>query len=311
MSEVSVVIPTRNRSRFLAETIESARAAGSNVEVIVVDDASDDDTPRVCEQIPGIRYLRFDKRQGQAIARSAGVLASSREFVAFLDDDDLRLPGTIDLQLQALKEAPEAALIYGRVVYGDTQRRLPTGNVLPLQCPQGDVFWELLTGNFILMNSVVARRACVIESGLFRTGFEGTEDWALWIKMSEQFQFRAIEDVVAIYRFGSPSSAQLTSDRVLSFREALKAQEFGLQLDRARAASAAERARVRRSLRGLIYDVLVYEAGGALADGDKVRARDYLNYAMSLYPFRARAFWWTLRCLLQRPQARVIKPADA
>ncbi|HVS81615.1 MAG TPA: glycosyltransferase family 2 protein [Pyrinomonadaceae bacterium] len=309
MPEVSFIIPTHNRAALLAETVDSAQRAGRDVEVIIVDDGSTDNTAEVCAKLPGIRYLRFDRNRGQAAARNAGILESSAEFIAFLDDDDLRLPGTIDLQVQVLKAAPEAALVYGRVLGGDSRRRLPTGQILPAHCPQGDVFWELLAANFILINSVVARRRNLVESGLFRSDLNGAEDWELWLRLSARAPFNAVEEVVALYRFGNPSSGQVTSDRVDSFRAALRTQEVALQSDRARAASAGRRRKIRRRFCDLTYDVLVYEAAGALAEGDKRRARAHLRFALSLYPFRAPAFWWMLRCLFVRPDGGVPKAA--
>lgn len=300
MPRVSVVIPTHNRAALLAETVESARRAGRDLEVIVVDDASTDETPEVCAGLPGVRYLRFERNRGPAEARNAGILESSGEFIAFLDDDDLRLPGTIDSQARVLEAAPEAALVYGRVLVGDPRRRLPTGQVVPARCPQGDVFWELLATNFIQVPSVLARRRSLVEAGLFNPDIRGVEDWDMWLRLSEHSPFRAVEEVVAVYRAGNPSSGQFTSDRVYMYREMLRLQEAAMQSDRARAAPPAKRKKIRRRLRGLAYDVLVYEAAVALAGGDSRGARARLRLALRLRPFHAPAFWWLLRYLFAR-----------
>src|SRR5258708_2921989 len=93
MPDVSVIIPTHNRPHILPRAVESARNAGRNVELIVVDDASTDDTAKICRALQGIKYIRLEQNQGVAGARNVGLLASSSEYIAFLDDDDLRLPG--------------------------------------------------------------------------------------------------------------------------------------------------------------------------------------------------------------------------
>jgi glycosyltransferase involved in cell wall biosynthesis len=302
VSEVSIVIPTYNRAGLLPQTVESALRSGRNVEVIVVDNGSTDNTAQVCSKLPGIRYLRLDPNRGPAEARNAGILESSAEFIAFLDDDDLRLPDTIDMQLKVLKTEPEAALVYGRVLVGDTRRRVPTGQVLPDRCPQGDVFWELLSANFILINSVVARRKSLIEAGLFRSALNGAEDWDLWLRMSEKSPFKAVDEVVAIYRTGDSTSGQCTSNHVSSFRMVLAVQKIILQSSRARAATLAQRRNTRRRLRDLTYKVLVYEATVALSEHDKQTARENLRFALSLYPFRSPAVWWLLRSLFVRPE---------
>jgi glycosyltransferase involved in cell wall biosynthesis len=74
MAEVSFLIATRNRAPLLAEAVESVRREGSDVEVIVVDDASTDATPEVCKKLSGIRYLRLDSHRGTAEARNVGLL---------------------------------------------------------------------------------------------------------------------------------------------------------------------------------------------------------------------------------------------
>src|SRR5258708_760698 len=107
MPSASIVIPTYNRPQLLRSAVESARAAGTDVEIIVVDDASTDETASVCRELSDIKYIRLERNQGVAGARNVGILASSSEFIAFLDDDDLRLPGSLDLQTAALAAAPE------------------------------------------------------------------------------------------------------------------------------------------------------------------------------------------------------------
>ena len=87
MPTASIIIPTYNRPQLLPRAVESARAAGTDVEIIVVDDASKDETASVCRELSGIRYIRLEHNQGVAGARNVGILASSSGYIAFLDDD--------------------------------------------------------------------------------------------------------------------------------------------------------------------------------------------------------------------------------
>src|SRR5688500_8141574 len=93
---VSVVIPTRDRMHLLAQAITSAKAAGTDVEIIVVDDHSKDDTARLCHEDELVRYVPLEEARGAAAARNAGIQAARGRYIAFLDDDDLRLPGSLD-----------------------------------------------------------------------------------------------------------------------------------------------------------------------------------------------------------------------
>jgi glycosyltransferase involved in cell wall biosynthesis len=98
MPGISVIIPTHRRPHLLPRAVESTLAAAADVEVVVVDDASTDETSQVCQAVKGIRYIRLEHNQGMAGARNVGILASSAEYIALLDDNDVRLPGCLDLQ---------------------------------------------------------------------------------------------------------------------------------------------------------------------------------------------------------------------
>ncbi|MDT5263311.1 MAG: hypothetical protein QOC61_2315 [Acidobacteriota bacterium] len=118
MPRVSIIIATYNRPHLLTRAVESARKAGSDVEIVVVDDASTAETSEVCRSLPGIRYVRVERNQRLGGARNLGILASRGEFITFLDDDVL-LPGSLDAQAEALASAPEAGFIYGQAILGD------------------------------------------------------------------------------------------------------------------------------------------------------------------------------------------------
>jgi glycosyltransferase involved in cell wall biosynthesis len=304
MPEVSVIIPTYNRASLLPQTVESARRAGTDLEVIVVDDASTDETPRICRQLEHIKYIRLEQNSGTSHARNTGIRASAGEYIAFLDDDDLRLPGTLDLQLSILKADPSAAFVYGRVHLGDPRFCLPTGRMAPEECPSGDIYWKLLEGNFVQLSSVVARRECLLEVGLFNTELEMLEDYEMWIRLAERYAVRAIGQPVAIYRGRSESSGQKTSDRARLDRNHKKMHAELLRSPRARAASWLRRKRTHRRHLTLIYYSLVSDAASALVNGDVASARDYLNAAIRMCPLHVKAHaslvWLLVGNLLQK-----------
>ena len=132
MPKVSVIIPSFNRPHLLARCVESVRQAGPDIEVVVVDDASSDGTAKVCRALQNINYVRLDRNQGVAGARNAGLLASSGDYIGFLDDDDLRLPDSIAHQLALLEAAPEAGFVAGgcclaiRIASPPEEWRFPT-----------------------------------------------------------------------------------------------------------------------------------------------------------------------------------------
>ena len=111
---LSVVIPTRNRAQLLCEAVESAlNQRHGQVEVIVVDDASSDNTADVIAARFGSRFqfVRHEERRGAGAARNTGIRIAHGHLVSFLDDDDLWLPGKLDAEISVLEQFPEAKAV--------------------------------------------------------------------------------------------------------------------------------------------------------------------------------------------------------
>jgi glycosyltransferase involved in cell wall biosynthesis len=115
---VSTVIPVYNRPEMLREAVASVLAQSHRpIEVIIVDDGSTDDTPRVAEELvrthPGeIVFLR-KSNSGPGPSREMGRQAARGEFLQYLDSDDLLRPRKFELQVQALRDQPESGAAYG------------------------------------------------------------------------------------------------------------------------------------------------------------------------------------------------------
>ena len=289
MPSISAIITTYNRAELLRRAIESAMKAASDLEVIVVDDCSGDETPEVCAQIDGIRYVRLSRNQGLANARNVGIAECSAEFIAFLDDDDLRLPGSLDKQLRVLEANDSAAFCYGQALIGEARRQLPTGEIYPLECPQGDIFWELLEDNFIPMPSVLARKSCLIAQGCFNAGLTLIEDWDMWLRLSEHFVVAAVTEPVAIHRKATAKSNQMCSNSVELCKQALRVQQLALDRSRARSASRTKCRSARRKFQNRAYEILMTEATNSIHEGDNRSARASLLGAFRLRPFRTLA----------------------
>jgi len=117
-TSVSVIIPARNAARYIRQAIESVLKqregeADPNLDVIVVDNASTDDTGDCVQRCFGskVRVLN-EPKPGAACARNAGIAAASAPLLAFLDADDLWLPGKLDEQVAVLATHPEVSLVF-------------------------------------------------------------------------------------------------------------------------------------------------------------------------------------------------------
>lgn len=284
MAKVSLIIPTFCRPHLLQRCVESAHKAGSDVEVIVVDDASTDETASVCQTLRDIKYVRLDSNRGVAGARNEGVRASTGEYIGFLDDDDLRLPNSIDAQVSLLEVNPSAGMVYGRALYGDEQCR-PKGGVYPDECPQGDIFWELMEWNFIPCLSVVFRRACLERVGMLDESGAGVDDWDLWVRFSELYPIVATEQEVAIWRQPTPTSKQFSFRADRMHRRAYRLhRDKWLRLQRAMEAPAEIRSQAARAFADRATQQMISAAAARMRVG---RAIDAIRLGLEvarLYP---------------------------
>jgi glycosyltransferase involved in cell wall biosynthesis len=268
MSLTSIIITTHNRPHLLRRAVESARAAGTNIEVIVVDDASSDETGSLCSTLSWIKYVRVERNQRVAGARNVGLLASCGEYVTFLDDDDLRLPNSVDEQVKLLEADKHAGLIYGQAILGD-QSGKPTNQIYPLVCPQRDAFWNLLGQNFIPCGSAVFRRSCLNCVGLLDNSLPGLDDWDLWIRIAELYPIIALEKPVMIWRRSTPVSGQGTSHAAYIVSQAVRQfRQWWMKLPRAANAPPKMRRVAWQRFSANMAAHLVWEAMRSLRLGD-------------------------------------------
>ena len=280
----SIIITTRNRPHLLPRAVKSAQASGTNVEVVVVDDASSDETAEVCKGLSGINYVRIEHNQRVAGARNIGLIASQGEYLSFLDDDDTRVADSLDAQIEALERDPQAGLIYGRAILGN-QDGTPTTRSYPQECPGGDVFWRLLSRNFIPCGSAVFRRSCLARVGLLDESIPGFDDWDLWLRIAETHPVLSAETPIIIWRRSTPVSGQGTSDAAgLVSRCVQKFRRSWMNLPRATAAERATRKAVWREFSENMAEHLIWESARALRFGDLRQPLRSLPIIVRLHP---------------------------
>jgi hypothetical protein len=287
MPSASIIIPTHNRPHLLPRAVESARAAGADVEIIVVDDASIDETASVCRELAGIKYIRLERNQGVAGARNVGTMASSSEFIAFLDDDDLRLPGSLDLQTEALIANPEIGFVCGAMLFADQDYHL-TGEISSPRHAGGDVFWQLLELDFPVMPlCVVIRKDCFLRVGLLNRRLQGIDDWDMLVRIAELYPVMVLEQPVGIYRQPTPLSGQGSSAQASQLHDAVRHQLQLFRLPRVMSAPRLRRRDARRRTVNRVADTLLWNAAGRLPERAYGFAAANVFTALRLNPLRA------------------------
>ena len=282
--KASIIITTHNRPHLLPRAVESAQTSGTDIEIIVVDDASSDETADVCKDLSGIDYVRVEHNQGVAGARNIGLVASRGEYLSFLDDDDTRLANSLDAQIEALEREPQAGLIYGRAIWGD-QEGTPGSRSYPSECPSGDVFWKLLGSNFIPCGSAVFRRSCLARVGLLDDGIPGLDDWDLWVRIAEIYPILSAEAPIIIWRRSTPVSGQGTSQPAgLVSMSMQKFRGCWMNLPRAAGAARKTRSAVWREFSENMAEHLIWESVRALRCGELRQPLKNVSILLWLHP---------------------------
>jgi glycosyltransferase involved in cell wall biosynthesis len=272
---VSAVVTTYNYARFLPDALDSVLGqTHRNLEVVVIDDGSTDDTEAVVRRYAerGVRYVRRP-HGGAGPARNAGLAVTSAPLVAFLDADDAWLPDRVAAGVAHLTRHPELALVAAHAFACDEQMR-PTTIVPAATRERGRMLEELLVDNVVLNpSSVLLRRSALEAAGGFSEIPFG-EDWDTWIEIAKRYPIGFIDRPLALVRrhAGSVSPRRL---RVEATRAIVEPHLQGYR-------PAWKRPLLRR--RGL--SVAHFHAGlSGVKAGDRRAARRHALTAMALDPF--------------------------
>jgi glycosyltransferase involved in cell wall biosynthesis len=203
---VSIVIPAHDHARFLPGTLESALAQTvRDVEVIVVDDGSSDGTPELAPQYADrVTWVR-QPRRGPAAARNAGLALARGTYVNFLDADDSLTPDAVERRLDVLARDAQLGWVYSDLWVTDADGRV-TGLASELlryrgRRLSGDIFAELLLGDFIPIHAVLVRRAVLDAVGLFDESLtRSAEDWDLWLRVARRYPVAYLDATLGYYR---------------------------------------------------------------------------------------------------------------
>jgi glycosyltransferase involved in cell wall biosynthesis len=198
---VSVVIATYNMARFLPLALRSALDQSyENIEVLVIDDGSQDDTQAIMAPFRSdhrVRYA-FQQNRGQAAAKNHGIREARGEYVAFLDADDMWAPDKLERQMPLFPRSPAVGIVYSRFAYIDE-----AGSELRIEDYElfrGRVSGPLLIRNFIGFGTSVVRKECFDRLGSFDESIGMGIDYDLWLRLSTQYEFDYVDRPLLRYR---------------------------------------------------------------------------------------------------------------
>jgi glycosyltransferase involved in cell wall biosynthesis len=233
MSTVSVIIPAFNQAQYLGAAIDSVLGQTlAGVEVVVVDDGSTDETPRVLAAYGGNPRVRVvtQSNAGVGAARNAGFEASRGALVSFLDADDLYHPERLARQIGRFDESPDIGFAYCDIVRIDAAGAVADDYEVQRArlVLEGDIFESLLAGGYFPPHTVILRRDVFEKSGGFDPALGGHADFDLWLRLSGDGILAAfLPEKLAYYRVHPASmsrdEAHMRRTRLLALERAVRA----------------------------------------------------------------------------------------
>ena len=207
MSDISVIIPTYNRSKRLRKALESVvRQRLLPAEVIVVDDGSTDDTPQLIDRIRKISPLNllyhFQPNRGPAAARNSGIEKASGKYLAFLDSDDEWHRDKLAHQYEAIRANPHYLVSHTQERWLRNDLHL---NQKKYHHPRhGDIFSQALKLCCVGMSTAMTRKELFDRYGLFDESLRCCEDYDFWLRVAAGEKFLLVEQRLTIKHGGRP-----------------------------------------------------------------------------------------------------------
>ncbi len=208
-SRVSVVIPCFNAERYLEATIRSVFAQEwSDLEIIVVDDGSSDHSVELVQDcFPTVSLLR-QSNSGVAAARNHGIESATGDWVAFLDADDIWLPGKLASQWEQVIANPDVRMNYTAWHVWSSLEPAPSLELIAglqsadiqVDGPSGWIYPALLLDCAVWTSTVLMQRSIFDEIGKFDTSLRIGEDYDLWLRASRVTKILRVPRQLALYR---------------------------------------------------------------------------------------------------------------
>lgn len=249
---VSVIIPIYNRAHYIEECLESVlRQTYKNFEIIIIDDGSTDNLKEVLDSyFKKIKYI-YKENGGVASARNVGIRHSSGDYIAWLDSDDRWLNFKLEIQVEILDKLKSVGFIHSDFnVMADEKGTITTSclrtffetyeqynlnfndmfsNKSTFKNPNfnkdimfywGNISGKSILGPMFLASSILVRKRCLDEIGLFNEKYKVVEDYDLWVRIAKKFDTAFLDMPTIEYRRFHPdqlSNPNMKTETSLSF----------------------------------------------------------------------------------------------
>lgn len=199
---ISIIMPCYNAADHLVRGVESALGQSfQDIELIVVDDGSTDNSLEILTQVKDPRFRFFAQaHRGVSAARNLGIREANGAYIAFLDTDDTWHPDCLRKLYDAIEKNPSAVLVY----CGWQNVGLTGGQGKPYIPPNyedGDKWAQLLKTCPWPIHAALSRKEVVCAAGGFKEGLATAEDYRLWLNIASLGRIVRVPEVLAYYHF--------------------------------------------------------------------------------------------------------------
>jgi|7_EtaG_2_1085326.scaffolds.fasta_scaffold00090_18 glycosyltransferase involved in cell wall biosynthesis len=204
---VDIIIPAFNPGKLLATAIHSCIGQKyKNYTITVIDDASDEDIWDATRGIENLQYIRNEKNLGPGGARNVGIMATKGDLVSLLDADDIMHPNKLSLSVEAFEKNSELGMTCGNYRTLVNRRKL----LRPFYRGPIDIKHDtLMKQNYVASGSTTIKRSVLEDVGLFNENYWISEDYDMWLRISEKYPIEYIHEVLYYYSV-IPSGNSLT-----------------------------------------------------------------------------------------------------
>lgn len=320
MPKVSVIIPTYNCGQYITEAIESVLSQTyKDVEIVVVDDGSEDNTKEVLAKYIDQRTIKYcyQKNQGPGAARNTGIKASEGAFLAFLDADDILLPKSLERRVEFLEKCYGVYLVFSDYFKQNDFESVPkvgflrerrfvdmfggavkkrTGDEIVFNCKE---YFDIAIKDYVYVHTcgVLLRKAIIDRIGLFRTDFSIGEDNEFWFRICSRYDIGYVDKPLYFYR---TYASNLTKNKLKLSENAIKYYTFLLD-------SYGSDQHVKRALKKKLADQQFWLGYCYMEKGErKLALGQYLRSILS-NPFNAASWKYGLLSLLPKGFGSLVK----
>jgi glycosyltransferase involved in cell wall biosynthesis len=304
MPSVDVVVPCYNYGHYLAACVRSVLDQdGVSVRVLILDDASSDDSETVGRALAAadsrVQYRRHATNHGHIATFNEGIDWAGGEYFLLISADDLLVPGSLRRATALMENDPAVAMTFGRVIFidddGKPVRDRPCTRARPVM--SGLEFWQLCcatAGNVVWTPSAVVRTAVQRAIGGYRADLPHAGDLEMWLRFAAHGKVGYVAEVQGLYRVHGQNMSVLKFDAAKDIEQRMAAFDV---MFRDYARDMPDRARVQRDVRQILGWRAFWLASDAFDRGDADACARCYQLAMQLWPRARRSgAWFRFQC---------------